>query len=770
MASPAHPPSIIRFGLFELDAANGELRKAGVPVKIHPQPFRVLLLLAQRPGEVVAREEIRRSLWGDNTFVDFERGINFCVNQIRATLGDDAEKPRFVETAPRRGYRFIASVSNQLLVDSTHARVSVEISSLPRRDADEPGPGVPRLPELRIVPKPRKVTQRLKSAYVGAVSLAGIVGLAFGYYWFIRRLPLSLRKPEATQLTANSSENPVTSSAISPDGKYLAFTDHMKKIRMRLLKTGETRTVPEPESLKGSFVDWHVASWFPDGTRFLVNASTSKTVAKSPGSKHFNPPVTPVAQESSIWSVSLLGGAPGKLRDDAEAYSVSPDGSLIAFETNATELGTREIRLMNVNGGQERMLCETDRNSTIGGITWSRDGRRVIYFSFNSLQSAIISHDLQGGAPTTIASFSRPNDLIDSIWSPDGRLIYVLADDSSHYSCNFWELAVNSDTGRATGKPRQLSNWSGSCIGQTSMTTDGKQLAFHRWARQTAVYVADASGSGMVAGSMRRLTRSEYVNAAETWTPDGKALVFRSLRDGHLKIFRQALDSDTEEMLVVGAENAGGTSISPDGSWLFYLDCGKKWDCEHTVPLMRIPISGGTPQLVLQSNTYGRPRCAVSPATLCAIAESSDDGKSLIFTAFDALKGRGQELTRFETDPAATYSWGLSLDGTRIAILKDGDRRIHTLSLNGQPPRQTEVNGWDHLRGVYWAADGKGFFTCALGPAGSVLLHTDMQGKAKPLWQQEGNTSTYALPSPDGRHLAIVGTSRTNNVWMIENF
>ena len=111
---PALPSPVSRFGMFELDATNLELRKAGVALKIHPQPLRVLLLLAGRPGQVVTREEIQRCLWGDNTFVDFERGINFCVNQIRATLGDDAEKPRYVETLPRRGYRFIAPVKTEV--------------------------------------------------------------------------------------------------------------------------------------------------------------------------------------------------------------------------------------------------------------------------------------------------------------------------------------------------------------------------------------------------------------------------------------------------------------------------------------------------------------------------------------------------------------------------------------------------------------------------------------------------------------------------------
>ena len=121
MALPDKPSRLIHFGAFELDAVNGELHKAGVSLKMHPQPLRVLLLLAERPGQVVTREEIQRSLWGDNTFVDFERGINFCVNQIRTALGDDAEKPRYVETLPRRGYRFVAHVTTETGVASSPA-------------------------------------------------------------------------------------------------------------------------------------------------------------------------------------------------------------------------------------------------------------------------------------------------------------------------------------------------------------------------------------------------------------------------------------------------------------------------------------------------------------------------------------------------------------------------------------------------------------------------------------------------------------------------
>ena len=110
MASPTPVPARIHFDAFELDAASGELRKAGILLKLRPQPFRVLLLLIEQAGQVVSREEIQRCLWADSTFVDFEHGINFSINQIRSALADSAENPRYVETIPRRGYRFIGAV------------------------------------------------------------------------------------------------------------------------------------------------------------------------------------------------------------------------------------------------------------------------------------------------------------------------------------------------------------------------------------------------------------------------------------------------------------------------------------------------------------------------------------------------------------------------------------------------------------------------------------------------------------------------------------
>lgn len=111
MAVETHPPEALRFGAFAVDLRSGELRKKGVRIKIQEQPFRVLTLLLQRPGEVISRDELRSQIWHSDTFVDFDNGLNTSINRLREALGDSASNPRFIETLPKRGYRFIAPVS-----------------------------------------------------------------------------------------------------------------------------------------------------------------------------------------------------------------------------------------------------------------------------------------------------------------------------------------------------------------------------------------------------------------------------------------------------------------------------------------------------------------------------------------------------------------------------------------------------------------------------------------------------------------------------------
>jgi len=140
MAGPASAYSSVRFGPFEFDLQTGELRKSGVVLHLPPQPSKVLALLVSRPGQLVKREEIQEQIWGDHTVVDFEHGVNFAIKKIRDTLGDDAETPRYIETLPRRGHRFIARVES-IPSNGTCPGTTTEAESPVAR---HPAPSLPR--------------------------------------------------------------------------------------------------------------------------------------------------------------------------------------------------------------------------------------------------------------------------------------------------------------------------------------------------------------------------------------------------------------------------------------------------------------------------------------------------------------------------------------------------------------------------------------------------------------------------------------------------
>jgi hypothetical protein len=171
---------------------------------------------------------------------------------------------------------------------------------------------------------------------------------------------------------------------------------------------------------------------------------------------------------------------------------------------------------------------------------------------------------------------------------------------------------------------------------------------------------------------------------------------------------------------------------------------------------------------------------------LCAIAERNSDGSQITFTAFDPLKGRGREITRVPADPTGGgYVWDLAPDGARIALLQffggqlgqsPAGRKIRVISVGNQSEQEIVVKGWDNLQSADWSADGKALFVSATTPEGSALLRVDMRGNARVLWQHKGGSepwfalAPWAVPSPDGRHLAIYDWKLSSNMWMMENF
>src|SRR6266849_5926243 len=125
-----------RFGLFEVDFRAGELLKNGRRIRLQDQPLQVLAMLLEHPGNVITRDEFRQKLWPNDTFVDFDHGLNNAINRLRDALNDSAEAPRFIETLPRRGYRFISQVERQTVVDVSQ---TPEEPDVPKEPAEEPG-------------------------------------------------------------------------------------------------------------------------------------------------------------------------------------------------------------------------------------------------------------------------------------------------------------------------------------------------------------------------------------------------------------------------------------------------------------------------------------------------------------------------------------------------------------------------------------------------------------------------------------------------------
>ena len=347
--------------------------------------------------------------------------------------------------------------------------------------------------------------------------------------------------------------------------------------------------------------------------------------------------------------------------------AMSPDGSLLALTANLGKIGDREIWVMDSNGEHARKLCDGDENTAYPRVHWSPDGQRLTYLRFHQTpakwEEFLESHDLQGGPPTTVLSSGpwwQKGGLRDFLWLPGGRIVYPLGErDLNGFSCNYWEILVDEHTGKPRSVPRQLTNWAGFCMENMTASANYKQIAYLRFFTQSSVEIADLDASGTRISKEKRLTTSEGNEYPIAWTADSKAVIFHSNRNGSMEIFKQALDEDTPEAIVVGTEDSAPVAsvVSPDGSSLLYTVLPKGQGGESALPgrIMRVPITGGVPQQLMTTQLFGQPRCARSPATLCAIAERNADRTQLVFTVLDPIEGRGRELTRFGTDPGADY-------------------------------------------------------------------------------------------------------------------
>lgn len=741
---------LYEFGPYRLDSVQRVLHRNEQPVLITPKALEVLVVLVRSSGQVVSKDELMSEVWPD-TFVE-PNNLAFNISLLRKALGENGDERGYIETVPKRGYRFAATVK------------TLSASNGNGRQADL----------VERASKARASRSSFPSRILTILaSVAALTAISIGaMFWMRGERAANAPGPRIRQLTTNAAENPVEHSVISPDGKYLAYGDSAG-IQIRLIDTGETHLLPMPPSLSNGDL-WFPVAWSPDGSRLVANSITAKN--------------------NAAWSVSVIGGGASLLGENVLARSVSPDGSRIAFlKANASEsenalnrhlMKGAEIWVMGFHGENARRILSGDPFTYIGSIVWSPSGRRIAFqkFYLQGGQSVIYRIEtiaLAGGAVSTITEATQHRNFYaidhtlpeDLLWLSDGRVVYAVREPSPTIrDSNLWTVRVDEGSGRRLGDPARLTAVAGFHMEGLSAAADGKRIVFESSLDQTYVYVAEISTSDKLS-SGRRLTTDERYNSPFAWTPDSRAVIFRSDRTGRFEIYKQELDRQVSDLIDTGPGSPGYPRLSPDGKWVIYPD----GEYPKQDRLMRVPLAGGPPEVIFKQADIGLYDCPRQAGLPCIVLGSSADGKQDVFSNFDPLTGSRSEAFR---TPRNTASLVLSPDGTLISTIgTDPPGAIEIRSRSGKVQRTIRLEEWPTPSNSDWAADGKSIFVShpglihsPSGPIGATILRVDLDGHAQPIWELRGARYSSALQSPDRKHIAFRGSTTGRNAWLLENF
>jgi DNA-binding winged helix-turn-helix (wHTH) protein/Tol biopolymer transport system component len=600
---PRNGSRTVRFGAFEADLHSGEVRKSGNRVKLQDQPFKVLQILLERPGDLVSREELQTRIWPEETYGDFDHAVNVAVGKLRMALGDSADNPSFIETVPRRGYRFVAR--------------------LERTQVDVPPP-----PPAEIVVPPLKVPSRGRKLALAALLALVVCGILLGLGAWLGRRTAPSRALDFQRLTVR--HGTVFSARFAPDGHNVVYSASWEGAPIEIfstdLKIPGARSVGIPAS--------HLLAVSSTGEMAVLQAVHTPFMFTFRG---------------TLGQVPLTGGSPRQIAEDVEGADWSPDGKMLAI---VRDVGGKQrleypvghvlyetdgwISHMRVSpkGNQIAFLDHTTHEDDRGvvsvvdlagkkkvlstgweseeGLAWSPSGSEVWFSATEAgLQRRIYAVDLDGRLRP---AFRAPGGVTLHDISSDGRVlmtrdeqragIMAMANGATRerdVSWLDWSLPVDisrdgntllfDEQGEEGGPTytvaeRDLRGSPPIPLGEGmagDFSPDGK------WALTTVSYTQlELLPTG--AGTIKKLDRGniEQYRHSLHWMPDGKQIIFSGNEPGHLaRCFIQNVDGGKPRPIT--AEGVNGCHVSPDGQWITGFN-----PLDMSIKLY--PLNGGVPR------------------------------------------------------------------------------------------------------------------------------------------------------------------------------
>ncbi len=552
--------SLYRFGVFELEAHTGELRRNGIKLKLQDQPYQVLLKLLEHAGQTVTREQLRSALWPADTFVDFETGLNTTIKRLRETLGDSAENPAFIETVPKRGYRFIAPVTAP--------------NSGSESVAEKVGPARVRLSTI------------LK---LGAVLILMVLSVGFALRHWSTTSSLPARVLDFTQLTSDGQSK---QGRLLSDGSRIYFSEMLpvgRIVAQVSAKGGETTTIPTTVS------NPRPADISPDGTELLIlSGDTSKKEETYAGALWILPvaggsarPVDNVVATDAVWgeraeTILYCNGHDVYVvnRDGAnrrkiltvsgyvESLRRSPNSQLLRFTMTTAWMAGNDNFLFQWTRAGRTDLWELPGNRSVLRPAPIRLTAGPMNLSEPTANSAPNEAFVVGSIPRAelVKYVPQTAELVPYLsgisaegveTSRDGQwLAYTLFPEGTLWRSNI----TGTERVQLTFPPMRafLPRWS----------PDGKQIAFMGTAGgdHWTTYVIPAPG-----GVARQMIPGNDETADATWTPDNKSIVFGPWKGGELRGIK-VLNLNTNQVSPLpGATEMWSPRTSPDGRYIAAL-------------------------------------------------------------------------------------------------------------------------------------------------------------------------------------------------------